>query len=219
MQEDLGRDDTFVLADYFDCIGGTSTGAIIATCLSLGIRVGNNSFTFVDGGVMMYNNPAFQLFLMATVEPYALQWPTGEDKMLLVSIGTGSAASANANLAPNEMNLIYNASSIPSALMYAASNEQNFLCRIFGQCWHADELDREVGNLCDVKGPTDKKLFSYVRYNADLSRRGLDDLGLLQIKPEYVQQMDSVQYIDDLQKVGKAVAKKVEKKHFVGFVK
>lgn len=333
LQEDFRRDDTFVLADYFDYIGGTSTGAIIATCLSLGMRVdairkfyqesgtamfdkasllkrfrytyekdkltdklkevfgeqttlgdgklktllllvmrnattdspwpvsnnprakynletredsnlkfplwqlvrastaaptyfppesiqvGNNSFIFVDGGVTMYNNPAFQLFLMATVEPYALQWPTGENDMLLVSVGTGSAANANANLAPNEMNLLYNASSIPSALMYAASNEQDFLCRVFGKCLHGDLLDREVGNMCNVEGPTDKKLFSYVRYNADLSRRGLDDLGLLQIEPEHVQQMDSVEYIDDLQRVGKAVAdKKVDKSHFANFL-
>ncbi|MBD2753433.1 patatin-like phospholipase family protein [Spirosoma validum] len=333
LQKDLDRDDTFVLADYFDYIAGTSTGAIIATCLSLGMRVdairkfyqesgsamfdkasllkrfrytyekekltdklkevigkdttlgdgklktllllvmrnattdspwpvsnnpkakynamtrsdsnlkfplwqlvrastaaptyfppesiqvGANNFIFVDGGVTMYNNPAFQLFLMATVEPYALQWPTGEDNMLIVSVGTGSAANANANLAPDEMNLIYNATSIPSALMYAASNEQDFLCRVFGKCLHGDELDQEVGNMCDVKGPTDKKLFSYVRYNANLSRRGLDDLGLLQVEPEHVQKMDSVDYINELQEVGKAVAEqKVEKTHFANFL-
>ena len=76
----------------------------------------------------MYNNPAFQLFLMATVEPYNLNWPTGEDQMLLVSIGTGLNPKANALLQPNEMNLIYNASSIPSALMFAAQNEQDLLC-------------------------------------------------------------------------------------------
>ena len=67
----------------------------------------------------MYNNPAFHLFLMATTEPYRLCWPTGEDKMLLISVGTGASANAKKNLTPQEMDLIYNASHIPSALMAA----------------------------------------------------------------------------------------------------
>ena len=32
LQKKLGRGDDFVLADYFDYVGGTSTGAVIATC-------------------------------------------------------------------------------------------------------------------------------------------------------------------------------------------
>ncbi|MDZ4830468.1 MAG: patatin-like phospholipase family protein, partial [Phycisphaerae bacterium] len=56
------------------------------------IEHGSTPFVFVDGGVTMYNNPAFQLFLMATLEPYRLQWKASEDDMLLVSVGTGSAA-------------------------------------------------------------------------------------------------------------------------------
>ncbi|GAB3640086.1 patatin-like phospholipase family protein [Spirosoma arcticum] len=333
LQQQLQRDDTFVLADYFDYISGTSTGAIIATCLSLGMRIdtirdfyqasgsamfdkaslldrfrykyhdeklaeklktvigadttlgspklktllllimrnattdspwpvssnpraeynqptrpdcnlhfplwqlvrastaaptyfppetitiGQHHVIFVDGGVTMYNNPAFQLFLMATIPAYRLEWPTGEDRLLLVSVGTGSAANANANLAPHEMNLLYNAGSIPSALMYAAANEQDFLCRVFGHCRYGAVLDREVGDLCAVKGPGDTKLFSYVRYNADLSERGLAKLGLPHIRPEHVQQMDSVAYTGDLQTVGRAVADRdVDAGHFSRFI-
>ena len=333
LQQELNRNDTFVLSDYFDYISGTSTGAIIATCLSLGMRVdairtfyqasgaamfdkarllerfrskyaeeklagklkevigadttlgsprlktlllllmrnattdspwpvssnpnahynqptrpdcnlhfplwqlvrastaaptyfppetitvGQHPVIFVDGGVTMYNNPAFQLFLMATLAPYQLEWPTGTDRLLLVSVGTGSAADANENLTPHEMNLLYNAASIPSALMHAASVEQDLLCRVFGQCRHGDVLDRELGTLGDVAGPVANKLFAYVRYNADLSRQGLNQLGLPHIRPEQVQQMDSVQYIDELQAVGRAVADtQVNSRHFAGFL-
>ncbi|MBD0364115.1 MAG: patatin-like phospholipase family protein [Coleofasciculus sp. C3-bin4] len=35
----LGREESFVLADYFDYIAGTSTGAILATAISLGMSV------------------------------------------------------------------------------------------------------------------------------------------------------------------------------------
>ncbi len=61
---------------------------------------GGKSFVFVDGGVTMFNNPAFQLFLMATLEPYRLGWATGEEQMLLVSIGTGTNPRANETCQP-----------------------------------------------------------------------------------------------------------------------
>jgi patatin-like phospholipase/acyl hydrolase len=105
------------------------------------IAVGDKSFVFVDGGVTMYNNPAFQLFLMATVDRYWVLaperqqgWATGVDKMLLVSVGTGTSPDANAQLSAGQMNLLFNATTVPSALMFAALNEQDFLCRVFGQC-------------------------------------------------------------------------------------
>ena len=180
----------------------------------------DRDFIFVDGGVTMYNNPAFQLFLMATIEPYKLGWPTGEDKMLLVSLGTGIAANANINLTPEEMNIVYNASSLPSAFMFAASNEQDLLCRAFGKCLNGALIDREVGDMQGAHGagPVSPKLFTYMRYNADLSRDGLDALGLKHIEPRSVQQLDSVAYIPQLQEVGRAVAREVRIADFEGFV-
>jgi patatin-like phospholipase/acyl hydrolase len=333
LQKRLGRDDTFVLADYFDYIAGTSTGAIIATCLSLGMRVdairkfyiesgpamfnragllrklhfkfedeplvkklqevmgadttlgseklrtllmmvlrnattdspwplsnnpaakycaadradcnlnlplwqlvrastaaptffppevieiGENRFIFVDGGMTMYNNPAFQLFLMATVEPFNLGWETGRDKMLLVSLGTGTSPEANKDLQPGQMNILYNASSVPSALMFAALNEQDFLCRVFGDTLAGDELDREIGTMIGKTGPCKEKLFTYVRYNAELTRHGLDELGLPNIEPESVQKLDSIEGIPELQQVGRAIGRfKVKPEHFDRFV-
>jgi len=182
------------------------------------ITVGSKEFVFVDGGVTMFNNPAFQLFLMATSESYRLCWPTGEDKMLLVSIGTGASANANQNLSPSEMNLIYNASTIPSALMAAALHEQDFLCRVFGRCLAGDQLDREIGDVIGKGIPNAPKLFTYVRYNAELSREGLNALGLRDIKPEHVQQMDSIDHVDEMRHVGCAVAEqKVKPEHFKNF--
>ena len=182
------------------------------------VRLGEKEFIFVDGGITMYNNPAFQAFLMATVEPFNLNWPAGEAQLLLVSIGTGTSPHANADLTPGEMNLLYNSSSIPSALMYAALNEQDFLCRVFGKCLAGEPLDQEVGDMIERKGPVQPKLFSYVRYNAELTHDGLASLGLNDIEPRNVQQLDSVEYIADLQRIGKAVAdQKVKGEHFQGF--
>jgi hypothetical protein len=59
------------------------------------------------------------------------------------------------------------------------------------------------------------ELFTYARYNAELSREGLDHLSLPQIDPTHVQQMDSVDHIGEMQEVGRAVAQqKVRAGHF-----
>jgi uncharacterized protein len=182
------------------------------------IQVGGRDFIFVDGGVTMYNNPAFELFLMATTDPYNLCWPTGENEMFLVSVGTGTSTGAKANLSPEEMNLLYNAGSIPGALMGAALAEQDFLCRTFGKCLVGDPIDREVVDMIGKGISTAKKLFTFVRYNTELSREGLDRLGLTKVEPAHVQQMDSVDFIDEMQEVGQAVAQyKVKPEHFNNF--
>jgi patatin-like phospholipase/acyl hydrolase len=182
------------------------------------VQVGGEEFLFVDGGVTMFNNPAFQLFLMATVEPYNLSWPTGADRMLVVSVGTGAVPKANAHLRAEDLNLVYNVSSIPGALMFAALNQQDFLCRCFGECMAGPALDMEVGDMCGKAGPAVPKLFTYMRYNAELTERGLSRLGLSGIRPEDVEALDSVEHIAELQQVGKAVAEKdVKENHFAKF--
>jgi hypothetical protein len=183
------------------------------------VQVGKHEFVFVDGGITTYNNPAFQAFLMATLEPYKMSWPMGENKLLVVSIGTGTSPKANENLDPFEMNLIYNASSIPSALMFAALNEQDLLCRVFGKCLAGDPLDREIGDLMGAAGPVGQKLFTYLRYNAELTPEGLRALGLSGIEPKNVQKLDSVDYIADLQRIGRSIGSiKIKGEHFADFL-
>lgn len=178
---------------------------------------GPGEFLMVDGGVTTYNNPAFLVFLMSTVQPYHLRWAAGADKMLVVSIGTGTSPKANQDLEPGDMNLLFNASSIPSALMFAALNEQDLLCRVFGDCRHGAELDREVGDLIGAQGPVTPKLYTYLRYNAELTQEWLGEHGLGHIDPQHVQALDSTKYIGELQEVGRKVAQQVQAQHFTGF--
>ncbi len=344
LKEKLGKDDSFTLSDYFDYIGGTSTGAIIAAGLSLGMPVkkllefyeqkgeamfdkafllnrvkyfyndgplakelkntfgdgslditsgvfkclllvvtmnrstdspwpiSNNplakyndparpdcntkiklyqlvrastaapayfrpetlqwdpenpekTFVFVDGGVTPYNNPAFLMYRMVTEPAYKLNWQTGEDKLLIISVGTGSAPSAGVY-----NNLLDTLKELPGNLMYAMQVEQDTNCRSLGRCTYGASIDRELSDMIpmDKHGDPESKpiplttnlgrQFLYARYNADLSQPGLDAMGLSHIESDQVRQMDSVQYIEQLREVGRTAAKQVDMAHFGSFV-
>jgi uncharacterized protein len=102
--------------------------------------------------------------------------------------------------------------------MAAALHEQDFLCRIFGECLSGDPLDREMGDVIGKGIPGVAKLFTYVRYNAELSREGLNALGLPHLDPAHVQQLDAVEHVGKMQEVGQAVAaQKVKAEHFASF--
>jgi hypothetical protein len=177
------------------------------------LRMGRASYAFVDGGMTSYNNPAFLLFLMATLPAYRLGWAAGEDRLLLVSVGTGGTPRPGA-----ARNVVTAAWSVLMDPRYAALVEQDFLCRVFGRCRVGEPIDAEVGDLIDRPSPF-PKLFSYARYNAELSRRGLDALGLGDLNPVQLRRLDSVKYTEGLMRVGREVARhQVSAGHFDGFL-
>jgi hypothetical protein len=182
------------------------------------------SFVFVDGGVTPYNNPAFLLYRMATQPAYHLKWKLGERNLLLMSIGTGAAAQLDSDTQGKYhwSNLV----DLPTALMYGALIDQDINCRTIGRCVHGVRIDRELGDLI----PRDEqeqvipltqdlgRAFLYARYNADLSRTGLDALGFSDIDPTRVQKLDSVEFADDLRRVGRKLADEVKIEHFGPFL-
>jgi len=181
------------------------------------------TFVFVDGGVTPYNNPAFLLYRMATQKPYGLKWETGEKKLLIVSVGTGSAPSPGAY-----SNLLTTLAHLPNNLMYAMQVDQDINCRTVGRCVFGAAVDREIdemtpvdddGNILELTSDANRH-FSYVRYNADLSEAGLNEMGLSHIDSDDVRKMDSVKHLKQLREVGKKVAitQVNVKKHFHHFV-
>jgi predicted acylesterase/phospholipase RssA len=186
----------------------------------------DKAFVFVDGGLTPYNNPAFLLYRMATETGYRLNWASGEDKLLVISVGTGAAPVLVEDVEDPNRGLLGNVAALPSALMYAAMVDQDTNCRSIGRCVHGAELDREIGDMIprDEHGekiPLGQDLgrrFLYARYNADLSPEGLKAMGLPDIKPEHVQKLDSIEYTDELRAVGRKVAEEIELEHFGNFI-
>jgi hypothetical protein len=154
------------------------------------------------------------------LKAYRLNWPTGEDKMLLVSVGSGADTYADVTLRPSRMNVFYHAFRLPLVLMAAANAEQDLLCRAFGKCVFGESIDSEIGDLRgdDGDGAVDRKLFTYVRYNVELSRNGLDSMMLGDIRMKNVRPLDAFRHIDALRRIGQAAARKVQKEHFAKFL-
>lgn len=188
----------------------------------------SKAFMFEDGGLTPYNNPAFLIARMATHPAYKLNWPTGEKNLLVMSVGTGSAASIDADVYGGGKNAFSNLVSFPGALMYGSAVDQDINCRIIGRCIHGgaydanlkrseSQIDSEIGDLVDrTEPPVDDlgRQFIYARYNAELSKKWLTKRGLGDIEPAKVAQLDSIDAIPDLIRVGEALAEEVKIEHF-----
>ena len=153
---------------------------------------------------------------MATEPAYRLGWRSGEQNLLIVSVGTGSAPALGQTSDDPEQNLALAAAQTLSALMNQAGFDQDLSCRTIGRCVAGLPLDNEVGDLVprDEAGrqrPLAEGLgraFLYARYDARLTRQGLDDLGCGDIDPAAVRTLDSVEHMADLERVGRAVAER-----------
>lgn len=181
----------------------------------------SKTFVFEDGGLTPYNNPSFLMSRMATVEQYNLNWETGEDKLLVMSVGTGSAPRVDAEVYSSGKSAFTNLANFPAALMFGAQVDQDINCRTVGRCVYGAPIDSEIGDLIPREGdnpiPIERDLgrrFLYARYNADLTSKWLNDHNLGNVDPSQVSQLDSVEHINDLVLVGKAVADDVKIEHF-----
>jgi hypothetical protein len=183
------------------------------------------TFTFVDGGMTPYNNPAFLLYRMATAPEYRLGWKSGEDRLLLISVGTGAApVMMTEDGWLGSVKTSIQEATVPR-MMYGISVDQDLACRTLGRCTFGASLDREIGDLIPresgVTIPLSKNLarqFLYARYNADLSDEALGKLDLGGVAAK-VRAMDDTSQMANLRNVGRDAAEQVSLDHFGEFTK
>jgi uncharacterized protein len=183
------------------------------------IQIGAERFTFEDGGVTPFNNPAMIMFLMATLPEYGLEWTVGEESMLVVSVGTGSSAAVHPNLLARKVNVLFEAKNLPSVFMNGASVGQDLMCRAFGRTRAGDQIDVELGGRIGRPGVSGSA-FTYLRYNADLSGNALARAGITdQAKQAELRKLDAVGSISELQDLGARVGATIDlERHFDGFL-
>ena len=182
---------------------------------------GKTKYEFIDGGVSSYNNPALQVFLEATVPEYGFGWPMGADKLMLISLGTGfNSITIDPGKAAKYILLDW-AKYMVKELMAEANLQQNTLMHIIGQrppqlrsatmeltttgaapgVPKVEALDMVSGGLGA------QKLVTYQRITVGLTRVRLDQLGLHDVDPVAVREMDAADQIPNMQRLGAAVAR------------
>lgn len=178
------------------------------------------TYEFIDGGVSSYNNPSLQVFLEATVPDYGIGWPMGVDNLLLMSLGTGYSSVTVESGKAVRYSLLSWAPYILKELMNEANLQQNVLMRLIGQ----RPVQAATGAAPASPGtplpgtPSDaaltqmsvslgtQKLVTYQRITVGLTRDRLDQLGLPDVDPVKVREMDAVDQIQNMQRLGAAVA-------------
>ncbi len=195
------------------------------------VHVGKHPYAFVDGATTAYNNPAFLLYRMATSKPFNLSWPAGVDNLMLVSVGTGLSPAPRQDAKKPKWNKLRNARATVKALLNQASIDQDTICRTMGDCVYGHQLDSEVGDLLNHGNA-----FRYVRYNVELTKRGLSDLNdeieedpdlpdsvahqveLDERRISKIQELDSIGELETFEAVGDALATRVKLHHFDRFL-
>lgn len=170
------------------------------------IDVGENEIgKFVDGGVSMANNPALLMFMVSTLKGFKLNWKTGENELLLVSIGTGFYK-LKFNTRDIRTDVVYWGSTLPSSFMYDATLLNQMVLQFLSRSVTQVEIDREIGNMKkDLLTP--EPVLTYLRYNVRLEKNFLNDLGIENYDLDSLRKMDKAENQNKLAEIGAAAAK------------
>jgi uncharacterized protein len=171
---------------------------------------------FVDGGVTPFNDPALQLLMMAALQGHGLCWPTGKDKLLIVSVGTGQyRESRSAQAVIGDPAALQGIAALQS-LMDDCERTNRATLQWLTNCLTPWIIDRAVGDM-KLDSQSGPQLATYVRYNAVLEQPWLKtELGvdLDQAKVGQIRRMDDPSNMTDLSDLGRmAAAKQVQPDH------
>jgi predicted acylesterase/phospholipase RssA len=188
------------------------------------IKLGDTEYVFVDGSITPYSNPAAIAALTAILPGYHINWPTGPEKIRLVSVGT-LAFSSELPIGDPKLWVGHFARKIPAALLQSMGWQQDYLCRCLGECMFGELLDVEAGFLVDAldaasdgKYPVwqprpGERWFSYVRYNRSFKKKEMQEL---LTKYPNLGRLEAVSTIPHLRRIGKEYAEaNVKLEHLV----
>jgi len=173
---------------------------------------------FVDGGVSMANNPTLTLLQVATLKGFPFHWAMEEEKLTLVSVGTGYSIFQKQLGQIEEAWIKTWAEQVPDMLMQDASWQNQIILQWLSESPTAVHIDREMGPLSgDLIGGQAR--IRYLRYNTPITENDLNGLQLgrnfTATEVAHIIEMSHAENRELLYKIGvKAAEKSVEALHF-----
>lgn len=171
---------------------------------------------FVDGGVTPFNDPALQLLMLAALQGHGFCWPTGRDRLLIVSVGAGRYQQPRpAQTILADPAALQGVTALES-LMDDCERMNRATLQWLTDCLTPWIVDRAVGDM-KLDSQAGPQLATYVRYNVLLEHDWLkSELGI-ELAPQKIEQihkMDDPSAMADLVEIGRrAAAKQVAPDH------
>jgi len=163
--------------------------------LSIVDNAGNKALEglFVDGSMSPFNNPALQALMYATLQGYRVGWPTGADKLMLVSVGTGISDPA---VKETNITAIHSINALLSLMDDCAALQETML-QWMSSSPTARQIDGELGRL-EQDLIADAPLLSYLRYNVDLTEESVQVLDPTLKDYEGIESLGSIDAPDNM---------------------
>jgi hypothetical protein len=120
---------------------------------------------FVDGGVSPYNNPALQALMLATLDGFGLKWPFGVDRLMVVSVGTGSRSLKIDSRKVLDMPAVALAGQSVLSIMADCDWQNQAILQWMSRSPTAWRIDSEVEYLQEDVIGGGEPLIHYLRYN------------------------------------------------------
>src|SRR5262249_40387123 len=144
---------------------------------------------------------------------YRIQWPTGKDSILLISVGTGAA---DPPVRRSEIAAAHALRSLLS-LMEDCAALQEIMLQWMSQSTTARKIDGELEILADDL-LTGAQLLTYARYNVELGAVAIQELlgdGAKAMAIDNLSAMDAPENMKDLHEICLAAGKaRVKSEHF-----
>ena len=165
---------------------------------------------FVDGGVSPFNDPALQLLMLAALQGHGFRWQTGVDRILLISIGTGTYKETSSTVEILRKSAAEQGIKALQSLMDDCGRVNQGMLQWLTKCLTPWTIDRAVGDM-QADSAAGPNLATYSRFNILLEPKWLKEQLGLDVDSEHLQAvaaMDDPSNMDQLADLGKRGAAK-----------